>query len=109
MLVIWGLSTVGLPSLILPAPSGFLVVGPLLAIGLYEKSRRLQAGQPVTLENMMVAHPRSGVGADLGRFRLTFRHAGRALRLTVNADGEMITRAMCPVGVPYGQSLPCQQ
>ena len=60
VLVIWGLNAVGLPSLILPALSGFLVVGPLLAIGLYEKSRRLQAGQPVTLANMMVAHPRSG-------------------------------------------------
>lgn len=58
--VIWGLIAVGLPSLILPALSGFLVIGPLLAIGLYEKSRRLQAGQPVTLANMIVAHPRSG-------------------------------------------------
>ena len=60
VLVIWGLIAVGLPSLILPALSGFLVVGPLLAIGLYEKSRRLQAGQPVTFANMIVAHPRSG-------------------------------------------------
>ena len=60
ILVIWGLIAVGLPSLILPALSGFLVVGPLLAIGLYEKSRRLQAGQPVTLVNMIVTHPRSG-------------------------------------------------
>ncbi len=58
--VIWGLIAVGLPSLILPALSGFLVVGPLLAIGLYEKSRRLHAGQPVTLASMIVAHPRSG-------------------------------------------------
>jgi len=60
VLVIWGLIAVGLPSLILPALSGFLVVGPLLAIGLYEKSRRLQAGQPVTLASMILAQPRSG-------------------------------------------------
>ena len=60
VLVIWGLIAIGVPSLILPALSGFLVVGPLLAIGLYEKSRRLQAGQPVTLANMIVARPRSG-------------------------------------------------
>lgn len=39
----------------------------------------------------------AGVDADLDRFRLTFRHAGRALRLTVNADGEVLTRAMFPV------------
>ncbi|MFN7225160.1 MAG: DUF2189 domain-containing protein [Paracoccaceae bacterium] len=31
-----------------------------MIIGLYEKRRRLQAGQPVTLANMIVAHPRSG-------------------------------------------------
>lgn len=60
VLVIWGLIAIGLPSLILPALSGFLVVGPLLAIGLYEKSRRLQAGQPVTLAAMVAALPRSG-------------------------------------------------
>ncbi len=60
VLVIWGLFAVGLPSLILPALSGFLVVGPLLAIGLYEKSRRLRSGQAVTLAGMVVARPRSG-------------------------------------------------
>jgi len=60
ILVIWGLIAVRLPSLILPALSGFLVVGPLLAIGLYEKSRRMQAGEAVTLASMIVAHPRSG-------------------------------------------------
>lgn len=60
MAVMWGLIAIGLPSLILPALSGFLVVGPLLAIGLYEKSRCLQAGQPVTLANMIMTHPRSG-------------------------------------------------
>ena len=52
--VIRGLIAIGLPAL-----SGFLVVGPLLAIGLYEKSRRLDAGQS-TLGGMIVAYPCSG-------------------------------------------------
>ena len=60
VLVILGLIRIGLPSLILPALSGFLVVGPLLAIGLYEKSRRLTEGRKVSLRDMIITHPRSG-------------------------------------------------
>ena len=59
-LVMLCLIAAGLRSLILPALSGFLVVGPLLATGLYEKSRLLHAGQPVEFASMIVAHPRSG-------------------------------------------------
>ncbi|TGD65200.1 hypothetical protein EYC08_08975 [Tabrizicola sp. WMC-M-20] len=60
---------------------------------------------PATLQARMRAGEvtsvcEAGVDADLGRFRLTFRHAGRALRLTVNADGEVLARAMFPVGEP---------
>lgn len=59
---------------------------------------------PATLQARMRAGEvtsvcEAGVDADLGRFRLTLRHAGRALRLTVNADGEVLARAMFPVGV----------
>ena len=66
---------------------------------------------PATLQARMRAGEvtsmcEAGVDADLGRFRLTFRHAGRALRLTVNADGEVLMRAMFPVGVAKANRTP---
>lgn len=46
--------------ILLPALAGFLVTGPVLAIGLYEKSRLLAAGEPVRLTAMILPHPKSG-------------------------------------------------
>ncbi len=60
ILVIWALVAAGMPSLIFPALSGFLVVGPVLAIGLYEKSRRRAAGKRVRLSEMVLVRPASG-------------------------------------------------
>lgn len=60
ILVIWALVAADLLGLIFPALSGFLVIGPLVAIGLYEKSRRLQNGKPVSLKDMLLVRPRSG-------------------------------------------------
>jgi uncharacterized membrane protein len=58
--VVAGLFNLGHDYILFPALSGFLVVAPLAATGLYEKSRRLAAGQPVTLANMMFVRIRSG-------------------------------------------------
>ncbi len=60
VLVIWGLVLADLLWMIFPALSGFLVVGPLVAIGLYEKSRKLQRGEKVSLADMLLVRPRSG-------------------------------------------------
>lgn len=60
VLVIWQLAVERSGYVILPALSGFLIVAPLLGIGLYEKSRALEQGEPTNLRRMIFVKPKAG-------------------------------------------------
>lgn len=58
--IVWSLFRLGLDYVLFPALAGFMVVGPLLAIGLYQKSRAIQTGEPFSLANMVFVQAKSG-------------------------------------------------
>ncbi|RYG42365.1 DUF2189 domain-containing protein, partial [bacterium] len=43
-----------------PALAGFMIVGPLVAAGLYLKSRSLESGERITLRSMLAVQPSAG-------------------------------------------------
>lgn len=60
VVVVWSLFALGLDYILFPALAGFMVVGPLVAIGLYAKSRDIAQGRPVSLARMILVKARSG-------------------------------------------------
>ena len=55
-----GLIALGRDYILFPAFAGFMVVGPILAFGLYEKSRLIEAGQPLRWRNIFFIRTHSG-------------------------------------------------
>lgn len=67
----FGLAQYGLGYLILPLALGFAIVGPAVAVGLYETSRRLNAGETVDFGHALNAYRRNpGQIALVGLFLL---------------------------------------
>src|SRR3546814_1848631 len=54
LIVVSGLFWLGLDYILFPALAGFMVIGPALAVGLYEKSRRLTVGAPMPLGEILL-------------------------------------------------------
>ncbi len=58
--IVGGMFWFGYDYILLPALAGFLVVGPVIATGLYEKSRQLEEGRRVSLGDMLRVSAKTG-------------------------------------------------
>lgn len=57
---VFALVATGHDYILLPALAAFMIIAPFLAIGLYEKSRAIEEGRPVSLRTMLLVRPRAG-------------------------------------------------
>lgn len=76
------------------AGEGFVVPAQILAEAFGIDEAEVKAAMR---EGALTSRCEMGEGADAGRWRLTFRHCNRALRLIVDAEGRILKRVSYPV------------
>ncbi|MHA1599136.1 MAG: DUF2189 domain-containing protein [Alphaproteobacteria bacterium] len=108
----WGLLQESLFHFVLPLASGFMLLGPLFAVGLYDASRRMEKGEPVRFGNCCLACRRNPgqialMGLALMLFMLVwvrvatliyalfFHHNGPRM------DGFLLDTLLTPEGLPF--------
>jgi hypothetical protein len=66
-------------------------LGPLLGLDPAEVQDKMRAGQIISIYE-------TGQDEDAGRFRLTFYHAGKRVRLTCDTDGTVLSTIRTDIG-----------